>query len=129
MWSFQSADGGVAVSVMSQGTNDGPLALGHVALNGTTHSVRTIRSNARYDDNGVQSNIELTAEDASGRVVVARCPQMHSYIGWRVGANGEFWGYEGVGAFDIDGYGRVPGAASYFWPGRLSGADLRQDPQ
>jgi hypothetical protein len=62
----------------------------------------------------------VSITDERGRLLHATCRSMHSCIGWRVGANGEFWGYEGVGVYDIEGYGKAPGAVSYFWPERIT---------
>jgi hypothetical protein len=35
-----------------------------------------------------------------------------------------FWGFEGVGFYEIAGRGIVPGLNSYFWPSRASPDDL-----
>lgn len=117
MWSFQTADGALAASFMEQGTDSGPLPLGYVSIGGVMSSVKSIESAAVYDGNGVQSQIEVVVEDAAGRRLRAHCPRMHSHVGW--GQAGEFWGYEGVGAYRVEGHGDVPGASSYFWPGRV----------
>jgi hypothetical protein len=124
MWSFQTDDGKLAASVINQGTDEGVLALGYLNLDGKVRSARKIESRDRFDANGVQTQTEVTILDECGGVVRATCPSLHSYIGWRVGANGEFWGHEGVGTFEIDGWGRIPGATSFFWPHRITSRDL-----
>jgi hypothetical protein len=120
MWSFQTEDGRLAASVINQGTDTGTLALGYTKIDGTVASASSITSSAHYDANGVQTGIDVSITDDRGRLLHATCRSMHSYVGWRVGANGEFWGYEGVGVYDSDGYGKVPGAVSYFWPDRIT---------
>ena len=124
MWSFQTADGTLAASLIDQGTSEGSVALGYTSVGGKMASARVVKSSARYDVNGVQSQIEMIVEDDCGRVLRVTCGALHSYIGWRVGAQGEFWGYEGVGTFHIEGVGDVPGATSYFWPSWVTPAAL-----
>jgi len=124
MWSFQTADGQLAASVINQGTDTGDLALGYIKMDGVVASAASVTSSARYDSNGVQSQAAVSITDDRGRVLSVICPSMHSYIGWRVGAKGEFWGYEGVAMFEIPGWGRVPGATSFFWPDRITARDL-----
>jgi hypothetical protein len=116
MWSFQTDDGKLAASVINQGTDDGVVALGYVNRNGEVRSATKIESRDQYDANGVQTRTEVTIVDDQGGVLRATCPCLHSYIGWRVGANGEFWGHEGVGTFKVDGWGHFAGATSFFWP-------------
>jgi hypothetical protein len=120
MWSFQTASGELAVSLMNQGTDQGNVALGHILMDGKIASAKSIQSNARYDVNGVQCRTEMIVVDDLGRSLAAASDAMHSYVGWRVGSQGEFWGYEGVGMFDVEGFGTVPGATSFFWPSRIS---------
>jgi hypothetical protein len=118
MWSFQSPDDGLSVSVIDQGTATGSLALGFVSMDGIMASANRIRSSARFDASGLQSNVELEVEDERGRMIRARMPVMHSCVGW--GATSDFWGVEGVGDFEVEGRGRVPGLSSYFWPSRIT---------
>jgi hypothetical protein len=119
MWSFQTPDGRLAASVINQGTDAGDLVLGYVRMAGLLGSAGAITSAARYDANGVQSHAEIIITDDRDRIVRAVCPSMHSYIGWRVGPRGDFWGYEGVGVYGVDGWGRLPGAMSFFWPASI----------
>lgn len=118
MWSLQTGDDRLAVSVIQQGVGTGEIALGFVSRDGEMASARTITSSARYDANGVQSGIELQIEDELGRELRATFAGMHSYVGWDTAAH--FWGFEGVGDFEVDGYGTVPGLTSYFWPARVT---------
>jgi hypothetical protein len=37
-----------------------------------------------------------------------------------MGSRDSFWGYEGVGFYTVDGFGTLPGLASYFWPRRVT---------
>jgi hypothetical protein len=124
MWSFQTSDGRLAISVLKQGI-DGvasgkEIALGFVQIDGKMASAATIETRASYDANGVQHEIDLTVTDALGRTVKAHMPRMHSYLG----AGDAFWGYEGVGDYQVDGYGVVPGLSSYFWPDHVTPASL-----
>lgn len=118
MWSMQARDGRLAVSVIQQGVGTTEVALGFVSVDGELASARTISSSARYDAKGVQSGIELRVEDDHGRELRAKLAFMHSYVGW--GSASQFWGYEGVGDFEVEGYGTVPGLTSYFWPSRVT---------
>ena len=114
MWSFQSADSRIAASVINQATDDGHLALGYVSIDQVMASARSIASTATYDERGVQRDIQVEVEDDRGRVVRATCPAMHSFIGW--GSPGQFWGFEGVGTYNVEGFGQASGASSFFWP-------------
>lgn len=120
MWSFQTADGKLSVSVLKQGIdeNDNQIALGYVTRNGKVAAAREIETSARYDENGVQRDVTLTITDETGHVIRARMPEMHSYIG--SGSWSTFWGYEGVGDYVVEGVGTVTGLISYFWPPRVT---------
>ena len=122
MWSFQSFDGRVCVSALKQGVTDGEIPLGFVSLDGKMASVASVQTRAAYDADGVHSGITLAIDDALGRGLRARCPRMHSLLGW--GSRDSFWGYEGVGSYDVEGHGRLAGLSSYFWPARVTPADL-----
>ncbi len=111
MWSFQSADGRRSVSVIEQGKG---LYLGFVNIEGRMESVRNIRQTARYTQTGVQRDIDVHIEDAAGRTVHARMSEMFSALGH--GEPGGLWGFEGVGKYEVDGWGECTGVASYFWP-------------
>tara|TARA_R110000782_G_scaffold270464_1_gene371417 strand:+ start:4429 stop:5412 length:984 start_codon:yes stop_codon:yes gene_type:complete len=118
MWSLQTPDGKLSLSVLQQGVGDKEVALGFVSIDGVVASARTIESSARFDDNGVQSDIRLHIVDDQDRSITASFDAMHSYVGW--GTSSHFWGYEGVGNFQVEGYGSVPGLTSYFWPSRFT---------
>lgn len=120
MWSFQTADGNLSISVLKQGIdeNDTQVALGFVTKDGRVAAASTVETTASYDKNGVQQGVELIVTDILGRVVRARMPKMHSYIG--SGSRDRFWGYEGVGDYIVEGMGTVPGLISYFWPPRVT---------
>ncbi len=124
MWSFQTPDGRLAVSFFNQGTDSGDLALGSILMDGKTASAKSVKSKARYDHKGVQYAIQVEVEDDLGRTLKATCDTMHSCIGWRVGPQNDFWGYEGVGTFQVEGFGEVAGATSFFWPSTVSVDDL-----
>ena len=125
MWSLQTADGRLAISVLYQGVDedDHQIPLGFVMMDGVQASAATIDTRARYDANGVQYDITLELRDTLGRKIKASMPKMHSYIGH--GAHERFWGFEGVGDFIVEGVGRVPGLSSYFWPARVKPSDLQ----
>jgi hypothetical protein len=49
-------------------------------------------------------------------------PQMFAAIG-----HGEpfgLWGFEGVGPYQVDGWGKCTGIASFFWPPTTTAAEL-----
>lgn len=119
MWSFQTRDARRSVSVIEQG--DG-LYLGFVDVDGDTRSVRRIVQRARYTGTGVQQDIDVEIEDVTGRRVRARLPRMYAAIGH--GEPGGLWGYEGVGRFQVDGWGECTGVASYFWPPTVTAEQL-----
>lgn len=120
MWSFQSADGRTSISAIQQGPEGKEFALGFVVLDGKVSSVATVEHTSRYDENGVQENVDLKVIDALGRVVNAKFKKMHSHI-----ASGDnFWGYEGVGDYEVEGFGVLPGLISYFWPKQITAGDL-----
>src|SRR4029453_14308108 len=108
MWSLQTPDGKLSLSVLQQGIHyaDDEVALGFLNLDGQVAPASEVTSTAAYDANGVQSAIELNVRDALGRQIQARMPQMHSYLG--SGSWDSFWGYEGVGNYLVDGFGVVP---------------------
>lgn len=122
MWSMQTADGALSVSVIAQGVGDDVIALGFVSINGVMASATAITSRTAYDEKGVQSRIDLTIKDALNRTLQARLDGMHSCVGWKTSHN--FWGFEGVGDFEVEGWGKVPGLSSYFWPERITIKDL-----
>lgn len=124
MWSFQSGDGRLAASIIDQQTLEGHLALGYVSIDGLVASARSIASQASYDQQGVQRDIQVEVEDDRGRLVRASCAAMHSFIGW--GAPGQFWGFEGVGPYQVEGFGPAHGASSFFWPADVDPADLHK---
>jgi hypothetical protein len=122
MWSLQTADRRLMVSVIDQGVGDETIALGFVSIDGNMASAARIKSKARFNEDAIQEGIELDIEDSLGRRIHARMPQMHSCVGWR--ATASFWGVEGVGEFEIDGWGKANGLSSYFWPSRVTPAEL-----
>ena len=122
MWSLQSEDRRLIVSVIDQGVGDKTIALGFVSIDGNIASATKIHSRASFDELAVQEAIVLEIEDSMGRRVRARMPDMHSCVGWR--ATASFWGVEGVGQFEVDEWGMANGVASYFWPSRVTAAQL-----
>lgn len=123
MWSFQSADGRLSVSVLGQQVGDREIPLGFVALDGRVAPATAVEHSAAYDDHGVQHGIRLNVADQLGRSIRAEMPQMHSYLG--SGSRDRFWGFEGVGPYHVQGFGAVNGLSSYFWPARVSPEQLR----
>jgi hypothetical protein len=85
-------------------------------------SAAAVETHAKFDENGVQSDVTLVVVDALGREVRATMPKMHSYIG--NGSRGAFWGFEGVGEYIVEGVGPVNGLISYFWPPRFTAEGL-----
>ncbi|HEY2750251.1 DUF7064 domain-containing protein [Phenylobacterium sp.] len=125
MWSFRTADGRVMISVLKQGVggvaSGETLALGFVSIDGEMSSAANVETSAEYDAAGVQSRIALRVTDALGRTVTASLDRMHSYLGY----GQAFWGFEGVGQYQVEGHGEAPGLVSYFWPEHVTGAMLR----
>jgi len=120
MWSFQTPDGKTSVSAIQQGPEGKEFALGFTVVDGKVASVATVEQDSEYDEAGVQKNVNLIVKDALGRIIRARFGTMHSNI-----ASGEsVWGYEGVGNYEVEGYGTVPGLISYFWPPSFTPAHL-----
>jgi hypothetical protein len=122
MWSFQSDDGRLGASVLQQGVGGVDVALGYLSIDGDMASAAQVESRADFDERGVQRDIELTVTDEKGRVVRARLAAMAANIGW--GTRETFWGFEGVGEYQVEGYGRMAGVSSYFWPARVTPAIL-----
>lgn len=118
MWSFQQRDGSLSVSVIEQGEAGAEAKLGFVAINGKMESVAAIEQQTRYDMNGVQEAIRVRIVDALGRVVEASMDRMFAAIG-SCSPHGS-WGFEGVGSYDVLGYGHCTGVTSYFWPAHMS---------
>lgn len=124
MWSLQTDDGRLTLSVLQQGVGDREVALGFVSLDGVMASARTVESHTLFDAHGVQGRMDITIVDDRDRVTRATMDAMHSYVGW--GNADHFWGYEGVGDYRVEGHGRVRGLASYFWPARITPAALHR---
>jgi hypothetical protein len=124
MWSFQSREHGLSVSVLKQGVSeeDEQIPLGYVTRDGRVAAATRIETSASYDQDGVQSSIVLEVEDELGRVVKAQMSSMHAFVG--SGSLETLWGYEGVGDYIVDGIGKVQGLCSYFWPARVTPARL-----
>lgn len=122
MWSFQTPDGRLSASILRQGVDREEIPLGFVSIDGRMASVSSVEATTSYDRQGVQTTAALEVRDALGRMLAADFVGMHSFLGHDAG--GGFWGYEGVGDYEIEGYGRVPGLISYFWPGRVTPAEL-----
>ncbi|MHB8528096.1 MAG: hypothetical protein ACYC8V_01115, partial [Caulobacteraceae bacterium] len=87
---------------------------------GKVASVSTIQAKSRYDANGVQEHADLVIMDAQDRTIRAHFGEMHSHLGFGTSS----WGYEGVGDYEVEGYGTVPGLISYFWPQAITPAAL-----
>jgi len=111
MWSLQTPDARKSISVIEQGKG---CYLGFVNIDGDIRSVRHIEQSARYSKSGVQAAIDMKVRDTADRVVHARMDEMFSFIGH--GEPAGLWGFEGVGRYDVEGWGPCTGVASYFWP-------------
>ena len=120
MWSFQTDDGARSVSVIEQG--DG-LFLGFVDIDGELRSVDRIRQETSYATSGRQRDIRLEISDTDGRVVRATLDELYAVIG-NGGVPNSTWGFEGVGNFEVEGWGRCSGLTSYFWPPTVTPAGL-----
>jgi hypothetical protein len=123
MWSFQTTDGKTSLSAVQIEDGERQIDLGFLHKDGQVGSISRIESSAKHDENGVQEQVELTVTDALGRSVHGTCARMNSYLGLG-GPTRKSWGYEGVGDYQIDGLGTVPGLVSYFWPMALTPAQL-----
>jgi hypothetical protein len=123
MWSFQTADGRTSLSAVQIEDGDQQIDLGFLHRDGQVGSITRIDSSASYDAHGVQEKVDLTVTDALGRTVHGTLAQMTSYLGLG-GPTRKSWGYEGVGDYEVDGLGTVPGLVSYFWPMKLTPAQL-----
>lgn len=123
MWSFQTPDGETSISAVQLESNGAQVDLGFLHMDGKVGSIAKIDSHARYDNDGVQQDIELTVTDDLGRTLRGTFGQMYSFLGLG-GPARKSWGYEGVGTFEVEGIGPVPGLASYFWPNAVTPAQL-----
>lgn len=119
MWSFQSPDGQKSVSAIDR---DGTMFHGFINADGRVESIESISRAARHGPSGVQRDIDVTFRDRAGRMVHARMPQMFSVIG--NGNPAALWGFEGVGVYEVDGWGPCSGLSSYFWPARVTPEQL-----
>jgi hypothetical protein len=123
MWSLQTPDGGLSLSAVQLQVGTRQIDLGFLDRDGETASIERIDSTAAYDANGVQQEIKLTVTDALGRTLSASFGRMYAYLGLG-GPPRRSWGYEGVGAYEVEGVGTVPGLTSYFWPDAVTPARL-----
>jgi hypothetical protein len=73
----------------------------------------------------VHSDVDLTLRDAKDRTIKAHQDRMFAAIGLG-NPDGGAWGYEGVGTWDVEGYGRLTGIASTFWPADTKPKDLQE---
>jgi hypothetical protein len=121
MWSFQTRDARSSVSVIEQG--DG-LYLGFVDIDGETRSVATIEHSGTYSATGVQEAIRVAITDVAGRRVEAFMSGMFAAIGH--GEPDGLWGFEGVGCYEVAGWGECTGIASYFWPPTITAEQLHR---
>lgn len=114
MWSFQTRDGRMSVSAIDQGQPGNEVKMGFVDIDGDIQSVAGIETGSLYTEAGVQHTAWLRVRDAKDRVVEAEMDRMFSAIG--NGAPTTTWGFEGVGMYEVKGYGACSGISSYFWP-------------
>jgi hypothetical protein len=121
MWSLQTRDGTKSISAIDR---DGAMFHGFVNLDGRVESMSTIQHTTAHDEAGVQRDIDVTFVDAAGRSVRARMPEMFAVIGH--GEPAGLWGFEGVGQYEVEGWGPCTGVTSYFWPGTMSPASLAE---
>lgn len=119
MWSFQTPDARRCVSVIEQGAG---LYLGFVNIDGDVRGVQHVEHATQYSATGLQRDIDITIVDTAGRSVHARMNEMFSVIGH--GEPEGLWGFEGVGTYDVDGWGPCTGVASYFWQPKVTPAML-----
>ncbi|NWL10275.1 hypothetical protein DM793_03020 [Paenarthrobacter nitroguajacolicus] len=108
MWAFQKSDGSASVHVLEQG--DGYF-LGYVNLDGKVSGVDVVEYSCDYSETGLFSNEKLKVTDVEGRTVSAYLDRMYAVqanggrmCGFEVG-----WGYQGVGTYQVDGWGECEG--------------------
>jgi hypothetical protein len=123
MWSLQTPDGGLSLSAVQLQVGDQQIDLGFLDRDGKSASISRIESSAGYDANGVQQDIALVVTDELDRRLSAKLGKMYAYLGLG-GPPRRSWGFEGVGTFEVDGVGAVPGLTSYFWPDEVTAKRL-----
>jgi hypothetical protein len=114
MWSFQTRDGKMSVSAIQQGSPGDEVMMGFVDIDGDIQSVDTVRERGLYLPSGVQHSSDVEIVDALGRKVNGHLDKMFAALG--AGSPGRTWGYEGVGTYNVEGWGECTGISSYFWP-------------
>lgn len=118
MWSLQTPEGSHSLSAVEIGESDAEVPMGFVDIAGDTNGVASIDEHGLYTPTGVQHDVTVSVTDAVGRNVNAHLDSMFAAIG--SGAEGAYWGYEGVGFYDVEDWGRCSGIVSYFWPGAVT---------
>jgi hypothetical protein len=124
MWSFQTADGSSSVSAIRR---DNGLCFGFLNVDGEVRAIEDVQNHARYDELGVQHDMWVQIRDVDGRTATASMDRMFAVIGH--GTEGALWGYEGVGTYDVEEWGRCTGIVSFFWPARFTGSELHTRPE
>lgn len=115
MFSFQTRDGRMSVSAVKLGKLGEEALMGFIDLDGDIQAIADIQETAEYTDKGVHSGVHLVLADAKGRQVEAHQEKMFASIGLG-NPEGGAWGYEGVGHWDVEGFSRLTGISSTFWP-------------
>ena len=118
MWSFQTPDGSNSISAVEIGEAGEEVPMGFVSLAGDIRAIASVQENSGYTPAGVQNDVSLAVNDTADRTVAAHLDTMFAAIG--SGAEGSYWGYEGVGWYDVEELGRCSGIVSYFWPGAVT---------
>jgi hypothetical protein len=98
--------------------------LGFVQIGGEMQSVDLIEDAVSFGPGAIQQDIELDVTDAAGRRLLATLTEPFAAICLGVHRPGWGWGYEAVGAYEVEGYGTCAGNVGYFWPSDVTQEDL-----
>lgn len=121
-YAIQSPDGGLSVKAQLLGQPGRELPRGYIALGEDMRAVKAIKESSRYTETGLMHDITLRVEDVTGRVVNAHMDALYGVVG---GA-GPRVGYEGAGAWEVEGWGRCAGLASCWWASGITSQQLHQ---
>jgi hypothetical protein len=98
--------------------------LGFVQIDGRCESVDLISDSVSFGEGAIQREIEFAVTDAAGRTLRATMEQPFAAICLGVHRPGWGWGYESVGAYEVEGYGTCAGNVGYFWPSNVTPEEL-----
>jgi hypothetical protein len=124
LWAIQDPAGAMTCSVVRLRRPDDDRRLGFVQIDGRVESVDLISDAVSFGDGAIQRDIEFEVTDAAGRRVRATMDEPFAAICLGVHRPGWGWGYESVGAYEVEGFGTCAGNVGYFWPSDLGPEDL-----